>query len=85
MPVSSLFHSNFSHLILNLIGLQLYGYFVEWYLGKKKYAILIAAAVVNSHFMNCLTNMATVSTTPSGILYAVLAVKILFFHRYRNY
>jgi membrane associated rhomboid family serine protease len=28
IPVSGLFHSNFSHLILNLIGLQLYGYFV---------------------------------------------------------
>lgn len=83
--MSGLFHSNFTHLILNLIGLQLYGYFMEWYLGKWKFTGLLILTIVNSHFMSCLTNMRTVSTTVSGILYSILAIKILFFIKYRNY
>lgn len=83
--VSGLFHSNISHLILNLVGIQLYGYFVEWYLGKWKFVRLVLVSLVNSHFMSCLTNMRTVSTTSSGILYSLLGVKILFFIKYRGY
>lgn len=83
--VSGVFHSNFSHLILNLVGLQLYGYWVEWYIGRWKYVGLIVLSMINAHFMSCLTNMFTVSTSASGILYAVLAVKILFFIKYRHY
>ena len=83
--VSGLFHSNFSHLILNLIGLQLYGYFVEWYIGRWRYCLVVALAMINAHFLSCLTNMFTVSTTASGILYAMLAVKVLFFVKYAKY
>lgn len=85
VPVSGLFHSNFSHLILNLVGLQLYAYFIEWYLGKFKFVGLVIISIINSHLMSCLTNKYTVSTTSSGILYAILGVKILFFIKYRNY
>lgn len=83
--MSGLFHSNFSHLILNLVGLQLYGYFIEWYIGHLKFAFLLITAIINAHFLSCLTDMYTVSTTASGILYSILAVKILFFVKYRKY
>ena len=83
--VSAFFHSNFSHLILNLIRLKLYGYFAEWYLGKLKLIGLIFLSIINSHFLSCLTNSATVSTTASGILCSILGIKILFFIKYRNY
>ena len=85
IPVSGLFHSNFSHLILNLVGLKLYGYFIEWYIGSLKFAGLAVLAIINAHLLSCLTDKYTVSTVASGILYAMLAVKILFFIKYRNY
>ena len=83
--VSGVFHSNFSHLILNLVGLQLYGYWVEWYIGHLKFMGLIIMSIINAHFLSCLTNMYTVSTSASGILYAILSIKILFFIKYRKY
>lgn len=54
VPISGIFHSNYPHFFLNLFGLQIYGYFVEWYYGKIKYAITIIFAVVFSHFLGCL-------------------------------
>lgn len=68
-----------------MVGLQLYGYFIEWYIGSLKFAGLAVLAIINAHFLSCLTDKYTVSTTASGILYAILAVKILFFIKYRNY
>ena len=83
--VSALFHSSFVHLLLNLVGLQLYGYFVEWYIGKWRFCLLMGVAAINAHFLSCLTNKFTVATTASGILYAILAIKVLFYFKYRKY
>lgn len=46
---------------------------------------MIVLAIINAHFLSCLTNLESVSTTSSGILYSILAIKILFFIKYKNY
>lgn len=42
-------------------------------------------AIINSHLLSCLTNVVSVSSTASGILYAFLGLKIIFFVKYRQY
>ncbi len=71
--------------MLNLIGLQVYGYFAEWYYGRWRYVLTIVLAMINSHLLSCLTNVVSVSSCASGILYSILGLKILFFIKYRNY
>lgn len=83
--ISSIFHGNISHFVLNIVGLQLYGYFVEWYYGKWRYSVAVALTVINSHLMSCLTDSSNVSSTASGILYALLGMKAVFFFKYRKY
>lgn len=83
--VSSLFHGNISHVVLNLLGMQLYGYFCEWYFGKLRFALMLVIAIVNSHLLSCLTNVVSVSSTASGLLYTFLGLKIIFFVKYRSY
>ena len=85
MLVSSIFHGNISHFVLNIVGLQLYGYFVEWYYGRWRYSLTVLLTVVNSHLMSCLTDSITVSSTASGLLYALLGMKVVFFFKYRKY
>ena len=50
MLVSAFFHSNVAHFLLNVFGLQVYGYFVENYYGKLKYIAALALSAVSSHF-----------------------------------
>lgn len=85
IAVSSIFHGNISHFVLNIVGLQLYGYFVEWYYGKWKFTLALVLAILNSHLMSCLTDGVNVSSTASGVLYAILGMKAVFFFKYRNY
>lgn len=85
IPISMVFHGNISHIVLNMIGIQMYGYFIEWYYGKLKYVLLLLAAMINGHFLSCLTNSVSVSSTASCILYAFLGMKITFFIKYRKY
>jgi membrane associated rhomboid family serine protease len=85
IPISALFHGNISHVVLNLIGLQIYGYFVEWYYGRLKYLLVLLATIINAHLLSCLTNVVSVSSTASGVLYAFIGLKIMFFIKYRNY
>lgn len=42
-------------------------------------------AIINSHLLSCLTNAVSVSSTASGLLYAFLGLKIIFFVKYRSY
>jgi membrane associated rhomboid family serine protease len=85
IPISTLFHGNISHIVLNLIGLQLYGYFVEWYYGRRRYLLVLLATTINAHMLSCLTNTVSVSSTASGVLYAFLGLKSMFFVKYRNF
>jgi membrane associated rhomboid family serine protease len=85
VPISFLFHSNIAHFILNLIGFQIYGYFVEWYIGHAKYAITLAFTLFMSHFLSCIALPTTVSTTSSSALFAVFALKVSFLFEYRNF
>jgi membrane associated rhomboid family serine protease len=80
VPISFLFHSNIAHFVLNLIGLQIYGYFVEWYFGRIKYAIVLILCAIMSHFLSCVCLPTTVSTTSSAALFACLALKIYFLY-----
>lgn len=41
--------------------------------------------MINAHLLSCLTNAVTVSSTASGLLYAMLGLKLVFFVRYRRY
>lgn len=41
--------------------------------------------MINAHMLSCLTNAVTVSSTASGVLYAFLGLKIIFFIKYRQY
>ena len=50
--VSGFFHSNIAHFCLNLFGLQVYGYFVEWYYGKLKLIIALSLSLVISNFFS---------------------------------
>lgn len=83
--MSAIFHGNISHFVLNIVGLQLYGYFVEWYYGKWRFCCAVLLAALNAHLMSCLTDSITVSSTASGILYTLLSMKAVFFFKYRQY
>ena len=83
--VSGFFHSNYAHFILNLLGLQMYGYFVEWYYGKCKYVATIIVSLIFAGFFSSIANMTSISTMPSSVLYCVLALKIYFLYEYRDY
>lgn len=85
VPISFLFHSNIAHFVLNIIGLQIYGYFVEWYYGKKKYIIALVLSGVFSHFFSCVALPTSVSTTPSSFLFTTLALKLFFLYEYKDY
>jgi len=83
--ISSFFHSNFAHFFLNLFGLQIYGYFVEWYYGKLRYSITLLCAIIYSHFFSSIIQKSTISTTPSSVLFAILILKCFFLWEYRAY
>ena len=85
IPISGLFHSSIPHLVLNLAGLQIYGYFIEWSIGKHKFAVLIGSSIILGHLLGCVILPTSVSTVSSSILYAVLTLKLLFFVRYHHY
>ena len=76
--VSGIFHSNIAHFVLNLIGFQIYGYFVEWYYGKLKFGLTLLFSVIISHLFSCVALPTTVSTVSSSILYATIALKVYF-------
>ena len=79
IPISAIFHSNILHFVLNVLGLQIYGYFVEWYLGKKKLICLFCWSIVLGHLLSCLAFPTSISTTSSSILSAILTMKAYFF------
>jgi membrane associated rhomboid family serine protease len=83
--ISAFFHSNIAHFVLNLFGLQVYGYFVEWHYGKIKYILLLVFTVIFSHFLAAITNQISISTTSSSLLFAIIALKIYFLYEYRQY
>jgi membrane associated rhomboid family serine protease len=82
---SALFHSNYAHFFLDLFALQIYGYFVEWYYGKAKYAITLVFASVFAHFLSTVAQKTSISTTPSAALFAIIGLKLFFLWEYRNY
>jgi membrane associated rhomboid family serine protease len=79
-PISFFFHSNIAHFILNLIGVQIYGYFVEWYYGKAKYVITLLVAGLMGFVLSCVTQPTTVSTCASSLLFAIFALKLYFLY-----
>ena len=83
--VSPLFHSNYAHFVLNIVGIQIYGYFVEWYYGKLKYVLTLIFSVLFAGFFSNLVMMESISTMASAILYSILALKIYFFYEYYHY
>lgn len=85
VPVSFFFHSNIAHFVLNVIGLQIYGYFVEWYYGRVKYVISLILAGIFSFFLSCICMPTSVSTTASAFLFVILALKLYFLYEYRDY
>lgn len=80
VPISFIFHSNIAHFVLNIIGLQIYGYFVEWYFGRVKYILVLVLSIIMSHFLSCVALPTSISTTSSSILFAVLALKLYFLY-----
>lgn len=82
---SAIFHGNISHFVLNIISMQLYGYFAEWYYGRSRYALALVSGCITSHLLSCLTNTMSVASTASGILYTIIGLKIAFFFKYRTY
>jgi rhomboid protease GluP len=85
VPISGFFHSNIAHFCLNVFGLQMYGYFVEWYYGKWKLVLSLILTVVLSHFFAAAVDNLSISTMASSLLYCVIALKIWFLFEYRNY
>ena len=75
---SALFHSNIAHFCLDLFALQVYGYFVEWYLGKKAFIAAIVISIIYGHFFASALQKTSVSTTSSAILMTIVALKIYF-------
>lgn len=84
-PISFFFHSNIAHFVLNLIGLQIYGYFVEWYYGKVKYVITLVVAGLLGFVFSCVAMPTTVSTCASSLLFSVFALKLYFLFEYKDY
>lgn len=82
---SAVFHSNIAHFFLNLFAMQIYGYFVEWYYGKKAYISTLILAIIFSHFFASVLQTTSVSTTSSAATMAIVALKIYFLWEYRNY
>lgn len=83
--VSAIFHSNIAHFFLNLFAFQIYGYFVEWYYGKKAYLSTLLVAMIFSHFFSAVVQKTSVSTTSSAATMAVIALKIYFLWEYRHF
>lgn len=54
--ISGFFHSNIAHFCLNVFGLQLYGYFIEWYYGKLKLIVSLIITVIVTHFFAAAVN-----------------------------
>ena len=50
--MSALFHSNYAHFVLNIIGLQIYGYFIEWYYKKTKMIVTFVLAILFAGFLS---------------------------------
>lgn len=65
--------------------MQIYGYFVEWYYGKKAYAATIVTAVVFGHFFSAVLQTTSISTTSSALTMAIIALKLYFLWEYRHY
>lgn len=80
MPISAFFHSNVAHFLLNLLGIQVYGYFVEWYYSKAKLTLTLAFAIVFAHFLAAAAQPLSVSTTSSSVLFAILGLKVYFLY-----
>ena len=80
---SVLLHSNIAHFCLDFFAIHVYGYFVEWYLGKLRFSLLLVTAMIYSHFFGCLVEKLSVSTTSSALLYAMIGVKAIFLWEYR--
>lgn len=76
--VSALLHSNLAHFLLDLFALQVYGYFVEWYYGHLRFGLVAVIAAIYAHFLSCLAQKVSISTTPSAILFAILILKAIF-------
>jgi membrane associated rhomboid family serine protease len=76
--VSALFHSNYTHFFLDLFALQLYGYFVEWYYGRVRYAITLIFASIFAHFLSTVAQKTSISTTASAALFAIIGLKLFF-------
>lgn len=85
VPISGFFHSNVAHFCLNVFGLQVYGYFVEWYYGKLKLVVSLLVTILVTHFFASAVNHESVSTMASSLLFCVLAMKLWFLFEYRNY
>ena len=83
--VSAVFHSNIPNFLLDLFSLQIYGYFVEWYYGKLKYVMVAVTSLLISHFLSCVAESITFSTTSIALLYSILALKLVFFYEYWDY
>lgn len=83
--MSAMFHSNIAHFFLNLFGIQIYGYVVEWYYGKIRYAITLLFSVLFSHFFSSAVAMTSVSTTSSAMLFTMIGLKIYIMWEFRDY
>lgn len=79
------FHSNIAHFVLDVIGVQIYGYFVEWYYGRVRFGVALGVAGVVGFFLSCVALPTSVSTTSSALLFAVLALKLFFLYEYKDY
>jgi len=76
--ISAFFHSNYAHFCLDLFAIQIYGYSVERYYGKTKYAITLVFASIFSHFLSAVLQKTSISTTPSAVLFAIIGLKLFF-------
>ena len=47
--------------------------------------VTLVFAMVFSHFLTCVTEQTTISTTSSCVLYSILALKVYFLYEYRAY
>lgn len=70
---------------MDFIGLQIYGYFVEWYYGKVKYVLVLVLSGLLAHFFSCIALPTSISTVPSTFLYSIIVLKLFFLYDYKDY
>lgn len=58
--------------------MQIYGYFIEWYYGKRAYVSMLVLTIIFSHFFASIVQTTSVSTTSSAVTMAIVALKIYF-------